>query len=85
MDAILFATGRAPNVNNIGLEAAGVEFDPVNGVKVNDFLQSTQKHIFSGVNDPHATLPVVAESDSFCCAVVNSQSVTLVASISSHT
>lgn len=47
VDAIIVAAGRAPNVKNVGLEAAGVEYDLVSGVKVNDHLQSSQKHIFA--------------------------------------
>eukprot|EP01006_Ploeotia_vitrea_P042398 TRINITY_DN66623_c6_g4_i2.p3 TRINITY_DN66623_c6_g4~~TRINITY_DN66623_c6_g4_i2.p3 ORF type:complete len:305 (+),score=191.77 TRINITY_DN66623_c6_g4_i2:458-1372(+) len=46
-DSILVATGRVPNVEGMGLEAAGVEYDKRSGVLVNDMLQTTQKHIFA--------------------------------------
>lgn len=42
-EALLVATGRKPNVNNVGLEKAGVEFNAKDGVKVNDQLQTTNK------------------------------------------
>lgn len=42
-EALLIATGRKPNVSNIGLERAGVEFSHKEGVKVNDYLQTTNK------------------------------------------
>lgn len=42
-EALLVATGRRPNVEGVGLEEAGVEFDTRDGVKVNDHLQTTNK------------------------------------------
>jgi pyruvate/2-oxoglutarate dehydrogenase complex dihydrolipoamide dehydrogenase (E3) component len=45
-DAILLAVGRRPNVENLGLERAGVEYDRA-GVKVNDFLQTTNRRIYA--------------------------------------
>jgi pyruvate/2-oxoglutarate dehydrogenase complex dihydrolipoamide dehydrogenase (E3) component len=38
--------GRKANVENLGLEAAGVEYDP-SGVKVNDYLQTTNPRIYA--------------------------------------
>ncbi len=46
-DQILIGIGRAPNVNGMGLEAAGVEFDQRTGVTVNDRLQTTSSNIFA--------------------------------------
>ncbi|MEJ2085787.1 MAG: FAD-dependent oxidoreductase, partial [Acidobacteriota bacterium] len=46
VDELLVAVGRAPNVEGIGLEAAGVEYDKL-GVQVNDRLQTTNKRIFA--------------------------------------
>ena len=43
---ILLAIGRAPNVKDIGLEAAGVDFDPRKGVIVDDRLRTSNKRIF---------------------------------------
>lgn len=44
--ALLVAAGRAPNVDDLGLEAAGVEFDR-RGIKVDARLRSSQRHIFA--------------------------------------
>ncbi|CAM9994676.1 unnamed protein product, partial [Hapterophycus canaliculatus] len=46
-EALLVATGRKPNVSNVGLEKAGIEFDPRDGVKVNDQLQTTNKAVYA--------------------------------------
>jgi len=46
VDQLLVAVGRAPNVEGLGLEAAGVAFDK-KGVKVNDRLQTTNPRIFA--------------------------------------
>jgi pyruvate/2-oxoglutarate dehydrogenase complex dihydrolipoamide dehydrogenase (E3) component len=46
VDEILVGTGRAPNVDGLALEAAGVAFDQT-GVLVNDFLQTTNRHVYA--------------------------------------
>jgi pyruvate/2-oxoglutarate dehydrogenase complex dihydrolipoamide dehydrogenase (E3) component len=46
-DAILVGVGRAPNVQGLDLEAAGVAYDDKDGVKVNDRLQTTNRRIFA--------------------------------------
>jgi pyruvate/2-oxoglutarate dehydrogenase complex dihydrolipoamide dehydrogenase (E3) component len=46
VDQILVGAGRAPNVEGLNLEAVGVEYDK-NGVKVNDYLQTTNSHIYA--------------------------------------
>jgi pyruvate/2-oxoglutarate dehydrogenase complex dihydrolipoamide dehydrogenase (E3) component len=46
VDKLLIGTGRAPNVEGLGLEAAGIEFSE-KGVKVNDRLQTTNPRIFA--------------------------------------
>lgn len=45
VEEILIATGKIPVVD-LGLEAAGVKFDK-HGVKVNQFLQTSQPHIYA--------------------------------------
>jgi pyruvate/2-oxoglutarate dehydrogenase complex dihydrolipoamide dehydrogenase (E3) component len=45
-EALLVAAGRRPNVEDLGLEAAGVAFD-AKGVKVNAYLQTSQPHIYA--------------------------------------
>jgi pyruvate/2-oxoglutarate dehydrogenase complex dihydrolipoamide dehydrogenase (E3) component len=46
VDQLLIAAGRAPNVEGLGLQAAGVEYDK-KGVKVNDRLQTTNPFIYA--------------------------------------
>ena len=46
VDEILVGVGRTPNVEGIGLEAVGIEYDK-NGVKVNTRLQTTNPRIFA--------------------------------------
>jgi pyruvate/2-oxoglutarate dehydrogenase complex dihydrolipoamide dehydrogenase (E3) component len=46
VDQVLVAVGRAPNVEGLGLDKAGVTFD-AKGVRVNDFLQTTNKNIYA--------------------------------------
>lgn len=46
VDQILVAVGRAPNVDGMGLEEAGVEFGR-KGVVVDDFMRTTNKRIFA--------------------------------------
>lgn len=46
-DALLVAIGRSPNVENLGLEAAGVEYEVGVGVHVGDDLATTNPAIFA--------------------------------------
>lgn len=46
VDRVLVGVGRAPNVEGMGLEQAGVEFSK-KGVVVNDRLQTTASHIYA--------------------------------------
>ncbi|MET0152158.1 MAG: mercuric reductase [Candidatus Binatia bacterium] len=47
VDEVLIGAGRAPNVEGIGLEAAGVDFDRKRGVVVDDRLRTTNARIFA--------------------------------------
>ncbi|MBK7950051.1 MAG: mercuric reductase [Deltaproteobacteria bacterium] len=47
VDAILIGAGRAPNVEGLGLETVGVDFDRRLGVTVDDTLQTTNPRIFA--------------------------------------
>jgi pyruvate/2-oxoglutarate dehydrogenase complex dihydrolipoamide dehydrogenase (E3) component len=47
VDEILVGIGRAPNVEGLGLEFAGVEYDTKQGVKVTARLQTTNPRIFA--------------------------------------
>lgn len=54
LDQLLVATGRAPNLENLGLDAAGVEADP-RGIRVDDRLRTANPRIFAcgDVCSPH--------------------------------
>lgn len=60
-DQILVAAGRLPNVEGIGLEAAGVAFDR-NGIRVDDRLRTSNPRIFA-VGDVCSTLPFTHHAD----------------------
>jgi pyruvate/2-oxoglutarate dehydrogenase complex dihydrolipoamide dehydrogenase (E3) component len=47
VDALLIAVGRAPNVEQLGLEAAGVRFDAREGVEVDDHLRTSNPHVYA--------------------------------------
>jgi pyruvate/2-oxoglutarate dehydrogenase complex dihydrolipoamide dehydrogenase (E3) component len=47
VNEILVGTGRIPNVEGLGLENAGIEYDPRVGIKVNPRLQTTNPRIFA--------------------------------------
>ncbi len=47
VDEIIVGAGRAPNVENMGLETVSVDFDSRNGVKVDDSLQTTNSRIWA--------------------------------------
>ncbi|MHC4875882.1 MAG: mercuric reductase [Planctomycetota bacterium] len=47
VDELLVAVGRAPNVEGLGLETVGVDYDTTGGVKVNDKLQTANPRIFA--------------------------------------
>ncbi len=43
---IFAALGRQPNVSELGLDSAGVAFDPVGGIQTNAYLQTTAPNIY---------------------------------------
>jgi pyruvate/2-oxoglutarate dehydrogenase complex dihydrolipoamide dehydrogenase (E3) component len=45
-DALLVATGRTPNFRRLDLRSAGVDVSE-RGVRVNDYLQTSQRHIYA--------------------------------------
>ena len=46
-DLMLVAVGRAPLVEGIGLEAAGVQFDPRGGIAADEHRRTTVPHIYA--------------------------------------
>jgi glutathione reductase (NADPH) len=47
VDLVFFATGRAPNVAGLGLEAAGIATGAHGAITVNEALQSSAPHIYA--------------------------------------
>lgn len=47
VDAILVGVGRKPNVEGLDLEKAGIEFDPREGVQVDDYLQTANPNVYA--------------------------------------
>ena len=47
VDAILAGTGRVPNVDGLALEAAGIDYDPRHGVRVDDFLRTSNRRVYA--------------------------------------
>lgn len=47
VDAILTGTGRVPAVGGLNLEAAGVDYDLQTGVRVDDFLRTSNRRIYA--------------------------------------
>jgi pyruvate/2-oxoglutarate dehydrogenase complex dihydrolipoamide dehydrogenase (E3) component len=47
VDEILVGVGRVPNVQGLNLEAAGVEYDHGQGVRVNDCMQTSNRRIYA--------------------------------------
>jgi pyruvate/2-oxoglutarate dehydrogenase complex dihydrolipoamide dehydrogenase (E3) component len=47
VDQILAGAGRVPNVEGLNLESVGVAYDHRQGVIVNDYLQTTNPHIYA--------------------------------------
>ncbi len=45
--SILVSVGRKPNVDGLGLEAAGVEFDPRRGIDVDDRLRTSNRRVYA--------------------------------------
>jgi len=46
-DQLLLAVGRTPNVGGLGLETAGVAYDPRQGIHVDAYLRTSVPHIFA--------------------------------------
>lgn len=46
-DIVLVATGRAPTVSGLNLEAAGVSYDPRTGITTDDQMRTNVPHIFA--------------------------------------
>ncbi len=47
VDEILVGVGRSPNVEDLNLEAVGVQYDKKQGVIINDYLETTNPRIYA--------------------------------------
>ena len=47
VDEVLVGVGRAPNVEGLGLDAAGIAFDPARGVHVDDRLRTANPRVYA--------------------------------------
>jgi len=71
-DAVMYATGRAPNTAGLGLENAGVELDKQGAVIVDKFSQTNVESIYAvgDVTDRVALTPVaIKEGHAFALTV----------------
>lgn len=68
-DLVLYATGRHPNTNNLGLEAAGVALGARGEIKINDYYQTNVPNIYAigDVTDRVQLTPVAIE-EGMCIA-----------------
>ena len=46
-DQIMVAVGRAPNVQGLGLEQAGIRFDEARGVEISDVFQTSNSRVYA--------------------------------------
>lgn len=44
---ILICVGRSPNIESLNLDVVGIEYDSHKGIKVNDYLQTTNPRIYA--------------------------------------
>lgn len=54
-DMAIHGAGRVPEIDDLGLSAAGVEWDPRKGVKVNEYLQSVSNTAVYSAGDAAAS------------------------------
>ena len=55
-EALLIATGRSPNVRDLGLEIAGIAFDETNGIQIDPLGTTTNPSVFA-IGDCAAGVP----------------------------
>jgi glutathione reductase (NADPH) len=75
---VMFATGRLPNVVNLGLENAGVDLTPHYAVKVDDYSRTTADNIYAVgdvTNRVNLTPVAIREGQTFADNVFGGQDV----------
>lgn len=63
-DYVLDATGRLPNVDNMGLEKAGIEYSK-KGIKVDEYLRTTAENIFASGDVIDKKIPKLTPTATF--------------------
>ena len=68
-DLVMYATGRSPNTQDLGLEDAGVALSASGAVQVDDYYQTSQENIFAiGDVVDRVQLTPVAIAEGMCIA-----------------
>jgi glutathione reductase (NADPH) len=73
-DVVLFATGRRPNTEGLGLDRAGVKLDTEGAVIVNEYSQSNVEHIYAigdVTNRTNLTPVAIRDGHAFADTVYN--------------
>jgi len=72
VDEVMYATGRAPNVQGLGLEAAGVEVDRKGAIKVDGYSRTSTENIYAvgDVTDRIALTPVAIKEGAAVAATL---------------
>jgi len=47
VDEVMLSIGRVPNVEDLGLEAAGIDFEASRGIEIDDFLRTTNADVYA--------------------------------------
>ena len=47
VEALLIATGRQPNVEDLGLETAGIKYSPTDGILINDLAATSNPDVYA--------------------------------------
>lgn len=69
VNGVLFAIGRVPNVEGLGLEQAGVAYSTADGIQVNNQLRTTNSNIFAA-GDCCTKLQFTHHSDAMARTVI---------------
>lgn len=80
VDCVMYATGRVPNVEGLGLEDAGVEIDDKGAITVNEHSQTNVGHIYAVgdvTNRVQLTPVAIREGQAFAETVFNDNPTTV--------
>ena len=79
-DCVMFATGRVPNIEGLGLDAAGVEVNEKGAIRVDDHSRTSVEHIYAvgDVTDRVQLTPVaIREGQAFADTVFGGKPTTV--------